>query len=118
MNLKKSIPIALFLLLGCLCTYAQNGKARLVGKVFERMEIGADVVSEASLNYPVNNARIVLETEDSTYVSTSSLAGSNPGGFVFDNIKPGTATLTILTGYPGHLMVLPLSLFLLLPKIY
>ena len=95
MNRKKSIPIVLLLLLGGLCAYAQNGTARLVGKVFERMEIGADVVSEASLNYPVNNARIVLETEDSTYVSTSSLAGSNPGGFVFDNIKPGTATLTI-----------------------
>ena len=66
MNRKKSIPIVLLLLLGGLCAYAQDSKARLVGKVFERMEIGADVVSEASLNYPVNNARIVLETEDST----------------------------------------------------
>ena len=95
MNLKKSIPIALFLLLGCLCTYAQNGKARLVGKVFERMDLGEAVVSEAILKIPVENARIVLETEDSTYVSTASLAGNNPGGFVFDDIKPGIAKLTI-----------------------
>lgn len=96
MNVRRSLLLILCLLMCGLCAYAQNGEARLVGKVFERKDVGRSVVSDAVLDIPVGDARIVLQTADSTYVSISSLTGATPGGFVFEGVKPGAARLTIV----------------------